>query len=269
MRILVTNDDGIYAEGLWALVDSVRQVGEVIVSAPDREQSAVGTCVTLHNALRMKKVQPLISGIETYAIEGTPADSVILGLQMLARDGIDLLISGINEGVNLGNDVFISGTVGAALQGYFYDIPSIAISAALVDGQVTFEAAAKTALLLARRVKAGVFPPRLLLNVNVPHAPFEEIRGVELTRPGKRTYHDSIEQGNDGKRDYYWIVRGEPVWEEREGTDIWAIRRNIVSIASLPMNFPGSTRSRILADVCSGLYEELCPSAIGEGDRRT
>lgn len=259
MRILVTNDDGINAPGLWELVRALRNVGDVIVSAPDREQSAVGTSVTLHHPLRVKKAHPQISGVETYAVEGTPADSVILGLHMIAGERLDLLVSGINEGINLGNDVFISGTVGAALQGYFCDIPSIAVSAALVNGEVLFDAGARMAEVLARRVKENSLPPRLLLNVNVPHVPFDAIEGIELTRPGRRSYHDGIRRGHDGKRDYYWIVRGEPVWDEKEGTDIWAIRHNRVSITSLPANLPGATRTRLLTDVCSGLHEELWP----------
>ncbi len=257
MRILVTNDDGVYAEGLCAIVRSLKQIGEVVVVAPDREQSAVGTSVTLHQPLRMKQVQPVARGVATYSVEGTPADSVILGLQRIAGGDIDLVVSGINEGVNLGNDVFISGTVGAALQGYFYEIPAIAISTAVVDGSVVFDAAARMGELLARRVRDRVLTPRLLLNVNVPQVPFEMIRGVMLTKPGRRSYHDQIKKGNDGKRDYYWIVRGEPVWEEKEGTDIWAVRRNMVSITPLPVNLPGSAKTDLLEGVCKALFEEL------------
>lgn len=257
MRILVTNDDGVYAEGLWSLVRELNEVGEVVVVAPDREQSAVGTSVTLHHPLRVKQVQPLVDGIETYSVEGTPADSVIMGLQLVANENIDLVVSGINEGVNLGNDVFISGTVGAALQGYFYDLPAIAVSAAFVDGKVLFDAAAKISRLLALKVKQKELHAKLLLNVNVPHLPFDMIQGVELTRPGHRSYHDGIEKGFDGKRDYYWIVRGEPVWDEKEGTDIWAIRKGMVSITSLPANLPGSTQSRALKEACSGIYQDL------------
>ncbi|MBM3132718.1 MAG: 5'/3'-nucleotidase SurE [Chloroflexi bacterium] len=259
MRILACNDDGIYAEGLWALVAAAREVGEVIVVAPDREQSAVGTSVTLHHPLRMKQVKPLISGIETYSVEGTPGDCVILGLKMLARDKVDLVISGINEGMNLGNDVFISGTVGAALQGYFYEIPAIAISTALHNGRVRFDTAAMVGGMLARKVKEKALHPRSLLNVNVPHLSPEEIEGIELTRPGRRSYRDEIQKGNDGKRDYYWIVRGDPVWEEKEGTDITAVRKKKISITPLPGNLPGSDRVSLLKNLCRSLYEDIQP----------
>lgn len=257
MKILITNDDGVYAKGLWALVEAVKDVGEVIVVAPDREQSAVGTSVTLHQPLRAKRVNPLVPGIETYSVEGTPADSVILGLKMLAGDGVDLVMSGINEGVNLGNDVYISGTVGAALQGYFYEIPSIALSAAVYKTRVRFEAASLMGKLLAEKVKQGVLHPRSLLNVNAPYLPLEKIEGIDLTSPGRRTYRDEIREGNDGKRDYYWIVRGEPVWDQREGTDIWAIQHGRISMAPLPGVLPDSSRMNILNDLCSALLREL------------
>ena len=257
MRILVTNDDGILAPGLWKLVNALRDVGEVIVVAPDREQSAVGTSVTLHHPLRIKEVQPRIKGVTACAVEGTPSDSVILGLKLFAKDKVDLVVSGINEGVNLGNDVFISGTVAGALQGYFYEIPSIAISTALLGGKVRFEAAAKIGALLAKRVRDGVLHPRSLLCVNTPYLKPEQIEGVELTKLGRRTYHDEIQKGHDGKRDYYWIVRGEPVWDDIEGTDIWAIRNKRIAITPLPGNVLGSDRVKQLRTVCSSLSSEL------------
>ena len=133
MRILVTNDDGIAAPGLWALVEELRSIAEVIVVAPDREQSGVGTSVTLHQPLRVRQVTPIVPGIETHVVEGTPADSVIIALRMVLRDRLDLVVAGINEGSNLGTDVLISGTVGAAFQGYFHGLSAIAVSVASFD----------------------------------------------------------------------------------------------------------------------------------------
>ena len=118
MKILVTNDDGIFARGLWVLAKELSSIAQVIVVAPDREQSAIGTAVTLHQPLRAQKVRPILPEIETYSVEGTPADSVILALGKLVKGKVDLVISGINQGQNLGQDVLISGTVSAALQGY-------------------------------------------------------------------------------------------------------------------------------------------------------
>ena len=117
MKILVTNDDGIFAPGLWTLVKELRNIAQVVVVAPDRQQSAIGTAVTLHQPLRIQKIRPAVPEVETYSVEGTPADSVILALGKLAKNKVDTVISGINQGPNLGNDVLISGTVGAALQG--------------------------------------------------------------------------------------------------------------------------------------------------------
>jgi len=107
VRILITNDDGIYAPGLWALAQALKEIGKVTVVAPDREQSGVGTSVTLHNPLRLHKVKPLIADVDTYSVEGTPADSVILALSYIIKEGVDIVVSGINEGANLGNDGFI------------------------------------------------------------------------------------------------------------------------------------------------------------------
>ncbi|MEE8473496.1 MAG: 5'/3'-nucleotidase SurE, partial [Dehalococcoidia bacterium] len=133
MRVLVTNDDGIHSRGLWSLVRELAGVAEVTVVAPDREQSGVGTSVTLHHALRLRRERTRVRGVEAYSVEGTPADSVIIAVGHVMKEGVDLVISGINEGANLGNDIFISGTVGGALQGYFYGITSLAIGVAALE----------------------------------------------------------------------------------------------------------------------------------------
>ncbi|MDD5094729.1 MAG: 5'/3'-nucleotidase SurE [Dehalococcoidia bacterium] len=261
MKILVANDDGIQADGLWVLVDALRQVSEVVVVAPDREQSAVGTSVTLHHPLRMKKIESrIVRGIETYSVEGTPADSVILGLKLVAPGGVDLVISGINEGLNMGSDVFISGTVGAAFQGNFYETPAIAISTAISDSKTRFDVAATVAKLLVMNIQQKGLHPKSLLNVNVPNIPLDQIQGVELTRLAGRKYQDEIKKGHDGKRDYYWIVRGESIWKETKGTDIWAIRQNRVSITPLLGNITNSSLFHPLQELCSSLSRELRPA---------
>ena len=129
MSILVTNDDGVKAGGLWALAGELQKVAEVVVVAPSREQSAIGTAVTLRQPLSVEKVAPAIAGIETYAVDGTPSDSVILALGRLVKSKVDLVVSGINQGTNLGEDVHISGTVSAALQAYLRGFPVLAVSA--------------------------------------------------------------------------------------------------------------------------------------------
>ena len=166
MKVLLTNDDGLNAPGLRAAAASLREVARVVVSVSDREQSGVGASVTLNGPVRAAKVRPIVAGVPTYAIEGTPADSVILALERLVK-GVDLVVAGINSGANLGEDVFISGTVGAALQGYVRGLPAIAISIASLHPS-SFHAAS---LLLQRMVSEfenGALPSPSLLNVNLP-----------------------------------------------------------------------------------------------------
>jgi 5'-nucleotidase len=238
LQILVTNDDGIHADGLWSLVQELKEIGTVTVVAPDRDQSGTGTSVTLRQPLRLTRVASPVKGVKGYSVEGTPGDCVILALQHAVKDQVDVVISGINEGPNLGNDVFISGTVGAALQGYFYGIPSIAISVAAFK-DLHWDIAAKLAGLLANSVKDGTLPQKMLLNVNVPNLPAEQITGIEITKLGERSYTDSIDQGHDGKRKYYWIVRGIPEWSVTPGTDIWAMEQNKISISFFQGTFNG------------------------------
>ena len=255
MEILVTNDDGIYADGLWALAEELQKVGSVTIVAPDREQSGVGTSVTLHQPLRISKVRSRLKGIATYMVEGTPADSVILALKTVVKEKIDIIVSGINEGPNLGNDVFVSGTVGAALQSYFYKIPAIALSIRAFENP-HFDAAAKLASLLARKVDDRSLPPKILLNVNLPNLPLEELKGIEITTLGDRDYHDQIEPGHDGKRQYYWITRGEAHWHITPGSDIWALEQNKVSITLLPGNH-NNPINQLLQKLAPILFQEL------------
>ena len=253
MRILITNDDGIYATGLWTLVGALKEVGEVLVVAPDREQSAVGSSVTLHQPLRAMEIKPLVKGVKSYCVEGTPADCVILALGNLIDSEIDLVVSGINEGANLGDDVLISGTVGAALQGYLKGIPSIALSVTSLEN-VHFDVAARLAGVLARRIEKEALPREILLNVNLPNLPRDQIQGIEVTKLGRRSYGDAIKEGYDGKRKYYWIVRGKPEWQPEEGTDIWAVLKDRISITPLHSDL---TSLEVLS-----LIEELSPNIL-------
>ena len=256
MRILVTNDDGIYAAGLWALVAALKEAGDIVVAAPDREQSAVGSSVTLHRPLRVREIDSPVSGVKSYSVEGTPADSVILSLKNLVDDEIDLVFSGINEGANLGNDVLISGTVGGALQGYVNGIASIAMSVGALE-DVHFDAAARLAKVLVRLVAKGALPKRMLLNVNLPNLPLSQIKGIEITHLGRRSYGDTIAEGHDGKRKYYWIVRGTPEWEPEEGTDIWAVLNDRISISPLHAVATSSRVASILRELSPKILKEL------------
>ncbi len=229
MNILVTNDDGIYAKGLLAAVKELQNVGQVTVIAPDRDQSGAGTSVSLRLPVRYREIKPLIPSVSSYLLEGTPGDCVIIALRMILKGEVDLVVSGINEGSNLGNDIFISGTVGAALQGYAYGIPSIAVSVAAL-GDIHYEVAARVVKLLADAFKQKKLPSKMLMNVNAPNLPLEKIEGLEITSLGDRSYVDRIDQGHDGKREYYWIVRGIPEWSVVPGTDVWALEQNKISV---------------------------------------
>ncbi len=267
MKILITNDDGIAAPGLWALAEELKSIAEVIVVAPDREQSGVGTSVTLHQPLRVRSVKPIVAGVETYVVEGTPADSVIIALKMLLKDSIDLVVCGINEGSNLGTDVLISGTVGAAFQAYFYGLPAIALSVASFDN-LHFEVASRICSLLAQHLAAGNLPRRLLLNINLPNMPLEQIAGIEISELGERGYTDAIKRGgvkagHDGKRDYYWIVHGEPQSKEEKGTDVWALRHKRISITPLHYDLTSHEQLVSLEAVGSLLSQELSSSRLG------
>ena len=256
MRILVTNDDGITARGLWALVRELRRIAEVVVVAPDRDQSGIGTAVTLHHPVRVSPMPPEVTRVEAYSVEGTPADTVILALKTLLRDSVDMMFSGINEGSNLGNDVLISGTVSAALQGYFYGLPSVAISVGSIK-RVRFDVAAKFGALIAQHVAESKLPQKFLLNINLPNLPLEKIAGIEITRLGERSYMDNIKAGHDGKRKYYWIVRGKPDWKEVEGTDISALGKNRISITPLHSDLSSDIHLESLNKVFPSLFQDL------------
>jgi 5'-nucleotidase len=232
MKILVTNDDGINADGLWSLVSQLKKIGKVTVVAPDREQSGVGTSISLHDPIRVTKIHEKIPGIDTYSVEGTPADCVIMAIRVVMKQGIDLVVSGINQGPNCGYDVFLSGTVGAALQGFFYSIPSIAASMNSFD-EPHFETGARITSAVAEYVVGHKITGKMLLNVNIPALPLKEVRGIEVTRLGEKSYSAGIQTGNDGRRDYYWILhRGTDVGVTK-GTDMWALKHKMVSVTPL------------------------------------
>lgn len=261
MRIIVTNDDGIQAEGLWALAAELSNIAEVLVVAPDRDQSGTGTSVTLRHPLRLNKIKSPLDKVPAYCVEGTPADSIILAINAVLRGKrVDFVVSGINEGPNIGDDVFISGTVGAALQGYLYGIPSIALSIAGF-GALRFEVAARLARILISTVARSHNTHQLLLNVNLPNLTPHELKGVEITRLGERKYSDRIESGHDGKREYFWIMRGKSEWQFVPGTDIWALEQNRISITPLPLG--GNVRNQTLSrQLLSRVFNELVNEAV-------
>jgi len=230
--ILVSNDDGIHSEGIVALAEAVAGLGDVVVVAPDRERSAVSHSLTLHRPLRVETIGPA-----RHAVNGTPTDCVNLAINGILERRPALVVSGINKGANLGDDVTYSGTVSAAMEGTLLGVPSIAVSA-VGRGGYDFGVAARFAGRLARWVLERGLPPDTLLNVNVPPpVDGQAIRGFALTRMGRRRYGDAIIEKTDprGKK-YYWIggEEVEPIAEE--GTDFHAIAQNLISVTPIHLD---------------------------------
>jgi 5'-nucleotidase len=223
--ILVTNDDGIRAPGIVALAESLAPLGEVYVVAPDREVSACAQSLTLKHPLRVEELGP-----RTHAVDGTPADCVNLALVKLLPRRPVLVVSGINRGANLGEDVFYSGTVGGAREGTFFGVPSIAVSLA-TRADPDFAHASQFTVRLAKMVLERGLPERTLLNVNVPSG---TPRGVAMTVQGRREHEGTIFEGLDPRRrTYYWIEEGNDRWVKDEMSDINAVSRGLVSITPL------------------------------------
>ncbi len=235
MKILITNDDGIDSEGLLALKKSLSSLGEIAVVAPNHNWSAAGHTKTMHKPLRVTRVT-LPDGDFGYSSDGTPSDCVALGMLGIAGERPDLVVSGINKGANLGGDITYSGTVAAAMESAVNNVPAIAISlASYVEWQ--FDAAADFAAKLAARVLEGKLEPDVLLNVNVPNVGVSDIKGVLVTRLGKRIYRDKlIERQDPFGRNYYWIGGDEPGGNAEEGTDIWAVANGYISVTPIHMD---------------------------------
>ena len=237
MRILLTNDDGIHSPGLWAVAEALKGGGELTVVAPDRDQSGIGTAMTLLGVVRAQAITSPIDGVKAFSVEGTPADCVILATEVLVEEPFDLVVSGINSGANMGMDMVVSGTVGGAIQGYLRGIPSLAVSVASIT-DFRFEAAAGTAKALAEGISNNSLSAPMLLNVNLANVGVDKIEGVDITTLGPVAYVAGVERGHDGRRTHYWIRHNRPVNAPvEEGTDIWAVRNNRVSITPLDLRF--------------------------------
>jgi 5'-nucleotidase len=228
-RILISNDDGVYAPGIRYLYKEMRHLGDVIVVAPSSNQSAVSHALTMSRPLRIKRIE---EGI--YSVDGTPTDCVTLAFHEILKKRLpDIVVSGLNHGANMGEDVIYSGTVAAALEGAIMGRPAIAASMTTYDPTFkSFKSAAK----FTRRLVGGIIdrmPPATLLNVNFPKMPRGGYRSYEATRLGNRMYTDIISARKDlSGRSYYWIG-GEPTWSRVSGTDAGAIKAGKVSITPL------------------------------------
>ena len=252
MNILVTNDDGILAPGLRALVQALAPLGTVRAVAPEREQSAAGHAITLHKPLRMDPADLNGLGVEAYSSNGTPADCVILGC-LTAKVQPDLVVSGINKGANLGEEVLYSGTVSAAMEAALQGRRAMAVSVCSYDAE-DFSVAARVAALLAGPILAATLPEDCFLNVNVPAVAWGELTGAEVTHLGRRSYINSVDRREDPRgRPYYWFT-GEPQ-ETRsgEGTDIGATAAHRVSITPVHFDLTSHEAMGELRGVAEGL----------------
>ncbi|MBW2553813.1 MAG: 5'/3'-nucleotidase SurE [Deltaproteobacteria bacterium] len=231
MKILVTNDDGIFSEGIKELADSLSSLGDVWVVAPDRERNAISHALTLHRPLRI-----LNPSCKSYAVNGTPADCVNVGVNFILKGKPDLVVSGINKGENLGGDINYSGTVAAAVEGALMGIQSFAISLS-AKRDFNFKPAAAFALKLARFITKKGLPAGSMLNVNVPDTGGKEINLYKITKQGKDTHDNTIEEKVDprGVR-YYWIGRKDERYEDDDVSDLKAISQKLVSITPLQID---------------------------------
>ncbi|MCI4625943.1 MAG: 5'/3'-nucleotidase SurE, partial [Candidatus Magnetoovum sp. WYHC-5] len=213
--ILVTNDDGVFSPGVAALHEAMKNIADTVTVAPDREMSATSHSLTMHRPLFVNKIQK-----DVYSVNGTPTDCVTLGVSKVLERRPDLVVSGINKGGNLGDDITYSGTVSAAIEGTIIGIPSIAFSLASHE-EFYFAEAAVFALKLAAIVIEKGLPRDTLLNVNIPGG--KDIKGVKFTGQGRRVYLDSIHEYYDpmGKK-HYWIGGGKSSWQEGDDTDFFA-----------------------------------------------
>jgi len=231
MVILLSNDDGIQSEGLTALEEKLGQAGEIYTVAPDRAQSSMSHALTLHRPLRVHEIAP-----RRMSVDGTPVDCVKLALTGLLPMRPNLVVSGINKGPNLGDDIIYSGTVSAAIEGALLGIPAIAVSLVTFK-DFDFRAAAEFTAHLVSQIQRRGIPPKTLLNVNVPPVSKEDLKGWRLTRMGKRHYSENIVERIDprgGK--YYWIGGDDLGFAQEEGTDCMAIQEGYVSVTPLQVD---------------------------------
>jgi 5'-nucleotidase len=232
MRILVTNDDGFMAVGIRTLAAAAARLGAVEVVAPDREQSATSHSLTLHFPLRVRRVEENVQ-----VVDGTPTDCVVLGLGELVPQKPDYVLSGVNHGANLGDDVLYSGTVAAAMEATILGIPSIAISYTGRDHENLGAWTDVLARLLELLLMRGEFPAETLLNVNLPAGTPAEVRGVKVTTLGRRAYVGSLTRALDPNgREYFWIGGGESRWWGAPESDFRAVHDGYVSVTPLHLD---------------------------------
>jgi len=232
IKILVTNDDGVHSEGLIVLARALREIGDVYIVAPQTEKSAIAHSFTLHRPLRVERMKRNV-----FAVDGTPADCVHLGVNAILPERPRLVVSGINKGGNLGDDVTYSGTVSAAFEGTLLGVHSFAISL-VARSQFKFQPAARFAVKVARHILKKGLPRDIFLNVNVPNLEEEEIKSYKITRQGRWVHDGSgvIEKVDPRGKKYYWIGGEMPVFDKTKNTDFEAVSHSYISITPLRLD---------------------------------
>jgi 5'-nucleotidase len=230
--ILCTNDDGIHAPGLGLLADIAQRLGDVTVVAPDRQQSATSHSLTLHRPLRVTEIEP-----DRHIIDGTPTDCVLIAVNKLLPKRPDFVLSGVNHGPNMGEDVLYSGTVAAAMEGTILGIPAIAVSWA-GEGEGDLGAFSEPLHdILSQILTRSTFPAQTFLNINIPDVPATSIKGIRVTSLGRRVYSDSLIRREDpGGREYFWIGGGVSSWSGAENSDFRALEAGYVSITPMHLD---------------------------------
>ena len=250
--ILVTNDDGVRSEGIRALAEALTHLGEVTVVAPMQEASAIGHALTLRQPLRIETIAPRIFGID-----GTPTDCVNLAISHVLKTKPDLIVSGINNGWNLGDDVTYSGTVSGALEGALLGIPSIAVSTQNRRNQFEFGPSAKAAATVAELVLERGIPTFIFLNINVPYGPN---KGFRVTVQAKRNHVTVVDERIDPRnRAYYWIEEGQNEWEPHDRSDYQAVRDGYISITPLQPDMTAHDALKYLEDLPLGTRVPVRP----------
>lgn len=260
MKILISNDDGIAAEGIKALMSNLAREGhDVYVVAPDRERSAAGHSLTLHSPIRVEELEPQFGVKKAWVTNGTPGDCVKIAIcALLKQEELpDIVISGINHGPNLGTDILYSGTVSCALEAAMLDYPSMAVSmTSMVPDPLYFDSTAKFICKFLPKLKNIQFPKKCILNVNAPALEEEDVAGVEITKLGTKMFTDNYDKRIDPRgKVYYWMAGELTSKHEEDGTDIAAVRANRISIT--PVTFE-MTHKNVMAE----LEHEFCEGGI-------
>lgn len=246
MRILLTNDDGVMAEGIYVLAKKLQKNHEVIIVAPDTERSAQSHSITLFKPLVVKKIK--LDGIvgEVYSVAGTPADCVRAGMEALAKKSIDIVCSGINIGLNSGMDILYSGTVSAAIEASIYNIPSIAVSTEYIDGEVNFTLAGEEGVKIIEKAIPEILGSNLVLNVNIPYKE-KNVKGVKVCKVGD-PIHDYYILGENGNGDQYIKTNGRKKVEFKKDTDRYFLKKGYVTVTPLHYDLTNFESLKIVED---------------------